>query len=233
MFSFQQSDHELVVNDQPYLISFQQDQDQDHGVVDLGEHVSMVEGTSKTTTRKRGGKKALNKPNLGADGDQDDGQIQKKVVHREIERQRRKEMANLYASLKGLLPPEFVKGSHSMSDHMQQAVHYIKQMQENVEGLGMRRDQLKKFSNVNGNEGLMNQLIPNTVSVSSCNGGVEVLINSCSIEEGFVLSRLLSTLVKDGFNVTSCISTKINDRLLHSIKSEVVCIHINHFNLYV
>lgn len=112
---------------------------------------------------------------------------------------------------------------------MQQAVHYIKQMQENVEGLSMRRDELKKCYGTNANEGLMNQLVPNTVSVSSCNGGVEVTINSCSIEDGFVLSRVLNTLVEEGLNVTSCISTKVNDRLLHSIKSEVVCVQINHF----
>ncbi|KAI3757537.1 hypothetical protein L6452_05077 [Arctium lappa] len=213
MFSFQQND-ELVVQDPPCnLISFQQE---DHGVVELHEHVSMVESTTKISTRKRGGNEALNNPNLATAG----LQIQKKLVHREIEKQRRKEMAKLYASLKGLLPLEFIKGRHSTSDHMQQAVHYIKQMQKNVEGLSMKRDQLKKCFEINANQSLINRFIPNTVSVSSCNGGVEVLINSCSIEDGFILSGLLNELVKEGLNVTSCISTKGNDRLLHSIQSE-------------
>ncbi|KAL7583417.1 transcription factor bHLH118 [Lactuca sativa] len=212
IFSLQQSD-DLVIHDHPYLISFHQE-DHTHD-----EHLSMVDGMCKT--RKRAGCRASSKPTLGSTcggGDGEDDQTQKKMVHREIERQRRQEMSQLYASLRGLLPIEFVKGNRSVSDHMNQAVHYIKQKEESIKEISTKRDRLKKPFDTN--ESSMNQL-SNTVSVKFCNGGVEILINSCSIEEGFALSQVLDAVMEEGLNIVSCSSTKVNNRLLHSIRSEV------------
>lgn len=114
-----------------------------------------------------------------------------------------------------------------MSDHMHQAVNYIKHMEENIKGLSVKKDQLKKSKHTS--ESLTNQL-PNTVSINFCNGGVEISINSCMIDDGFSLSGVLNTLLEQGLNITSCISTTVNDRLLHSIQSEV---HIHHSILYL
>lgn len=94
-------------------------------------------------------------------------------------------------------------------------------MEENVKGLSTRRDKLKN----NKSSSSMNHLL-NTVSVNLCNGGVEILINSCTIEDGFHLSPVLKALDEEGLNVTSCTSTKVNDRFLHSIQSEVPYYHL-------
>ncbi|KAI3762420.1 hypothetical protein L1987_52850 [Smallanthus sonchifolius] len=102
---------------------------------------------------------------------------------------------------------------------MNQAVHYIKQMEENVKGLSAKRDHLVKLSVSNANQILSNNL-PNTVSVNFCNGGVEISINSCLIEDGFMLSGVLNTLVEEGLDVTSCTLTKVKDRLFHFIQAE-------------
>ncbi|KVI10057.1 transcription factor bHLH118-like [Cynara cardunculus var. scolymus] len=237
MFSFQQSD-ELGFHEIPSTISFQQPApNQQDLIVELHDHVTM-EGNlnpSASKARKRYGYQSPSKANsattdqgLGV-GDSKDEHTQKKLVHREIERQRRQEMAKLYASLRGLLPLEFIKGKRSTSDHMHQAVNYIKHMQENIKVLSGKRDRLKKFaettaggggSGTNTNESLMN-LVPNTVSISSCNDGIEILINSCSIEDGFPLSRVLKAIASEGLNVISCISTKVNERVFHSLQSEV------------
>lgn len=95
---------------------------------------------------------------------------------------------------------------------MHRAVHHIKQMEENIRELSLKRDQLKKNSNTN--ESSTNHL-HNMVSVSFCKERVQILINSCSIEDGFILSELLNAVVEEGLNVTSCLLTKVNDRLLH------------------
>ncbi|KAI3808047.1 hypothetical protein L1987_23988 [Smallanthus sonchifolius] len=220
MFSLQQND-DFVDHHHPSLISFQQE---DHSTPDLHEHVSIVDSKGKSSinypgssTRKRGS----NKPSLdgGGGGDGEDEKIQKKMVHREIERQRRQEMTKLYASLRELLPLEFIKGNRSISDHMNQAVHYIKQMEENVKGLSAKRDHLKKLSVSNADQ-ISSNNIPNKVSVNFCNGGVEISINSCLIEDGFMLSGVLNSLVEEGLDVTSCTLTKVKDRLFHSIQAE-------------
>ncbi|KAI3793063.1 hypothetical protein L1987_35675 [Smallanthus sonchifolius] len=231
MFSFQQSD-DLVFHQIPSSISFQQ-QAINHQdlVVKFHDHVTLEGTTNNPLTKARklhGDQSPSSKPNSaitdqGAEDSAKDEHTQRKLVHREIERQRRRDMAELYASLRGLLPLEFVKGKRSTSDHMHQAVNYIKHMQENIKVLSVKRDQMKKFveAGTDSNKKGLTNSVPNTVSISSCNGGVQILVNSCSIEDGFPLSRVLKAISDEGHNVISCSCTKVSQRLIHSIHSEV------------
>ncbi|KAI7728120.1 hypothetical protein M8C21_028622 [Ambrosia artemisiifolia] len=225
MFSFQHTD-DLVFHQNPYTISFQQQtRNQQDLVVKLHDHVPMEATTNTdplTKARKlQGGQSSSSKPSK-------DEQTQRKLAHREIERQRRRDMAELYASIRCLLPLEFVKGKRSTSDHILQAMNYIKHLQEKIEVLSFKRDRLKKFveagvpgpSTYTEKKRLMN-LRHNTVLISSCDEGVQILVNSCSIEDGFPLSRVLKAISDEGYNVISCSCTKINQRLIHSIQTEV------------
>ncbi|KAI3759636.1 hypothetical protein L6452_07591 [Arctium lappa] len=225
MFSFLQSD-DLV---------FQEIEDQQDLQVDLQDHVTMERNINypSNKTRKRPGNLSVSKlistPTV-QDGNKD---TQRKLIHREFEKQRRKEMAKLYASLRSLLPLEFIKGKRSTSDHMHQTVNYIKHMQEKIKVLGAQRDELIKKcagmssrglgSMIDTNEERLTNLVPNTVSVNPCNGGIEIMINSCSIQDGFPLSGVLKAVVEEeGLNVISCTSTKVSERLFHTIRSEVI-----------
>ncbi|PWA96222.1 Myc-type, basic helix-loop-helix (bHLH) domain-containing protein [Artemisia annua] len=232
MFSFQQSD-ELVFHQIPSLICFQQPaRNQQDLIVEDKDHVTMEGNTNKSASKTRKKQEdqspSSSKPNSATPEDSTkDEHTQRKLVHREIERQRRQDMAKLYASLRGLLPLEFVKGKRSTSDHMHQAVNYIKHMQENIKEMTVKRDQLKKFVETsvsglgtNSNEKNLTNLLPNTVSLHSSNGGIQISINSCPFEEGFPLSRILKAISKEGFKVITCTCTKVNDRLIHSIQAE-------------
>ncbi|CAI9768216.1 unnamed protein product [Fraxinus pennsylvanica] len=183
-------------------------------------------------------KKMKRKPFSGNQGKELDGvsaeNKSRKVLHRDFERQRRQEMKKLYASLRSLLPLEYIKGKRAVSDHMFEAVNYIKDMQKNIKELSLRRDKLKKLytsGSICGEDGSSNSnLLTNCVTVSPCREGFEILINSSSKEGTVPLSRVLVELVLRRLNVVSSVSTRTNDqRFLHRIEAmagDLTCIDL-------
>ncbi|GFP98373.1 transcription factor bhlh120 [Phtheirospermum japonicum] len=158
--------------------------------------------------------------------DEDSDRKTRKSMHRDVERQRRQEMSGLYATLRSLLPLEYIKGKRAVTDQLQQAANYISHMQEKIEKMQMRRDKLKKKMFGGDAEEPNKSNIRDCVKVSLCRGGVEILIGISSgnnNEESWALSRVLADLVgRPELNVTSCVSTRASDqRSLHKIQIEV------------
>ncbi|KAK4489480.1 hypothetical protein RD792_005289 [Penstemon davidsonii] len=212
MFPFQQSDDSLI--EDPLLI-FQTDSI-------LNPSLSFDPITKISKKRPRISKSHIN------DEENNEGKI-KKVMHRDIERQRRQEMGSLYASLRTLLPLEYIKGKRSISDSMNGAVNYIKHMERNMKELRIRRDKLKNLCNSDGSAGngssnITVRNVENSIKVSSCKDSTVEILISCGIkeEEGLHLSKVLVLLLQTGLNVFSCVSTKANERFLYRIQSEVI-----------
>ncbi|KAL0317717.1 UNVERIFIED_CONTAM: Transcription factor [Sesamum angustifolium] len=163
----------------------------------------------------------------GGFADQD---LRKKITHREIERQRRQEMSTLYASLRSVLPPDYLKGKRSTSDQIHEAAKYITYLQNNVRELGGKRDKLKR--SLENHElvqsekaGSSSKILPNiVVTVQTCSVGVEVQISGDVLAEGLILplSRILQVMLEEGLVVVCCNWTNFDGRLCYVIQSEVV-----------
>ncbi|KAK4714650.1 hypothetical protein R3W88_020557 [Solanum pinnatisectum] len=150
--------------------------------------------------------------------------VEKKVMRRDVERQRRRDMAMLYQRLRLLIPSKYLMGKRSISDHLEEIVDYVKDLKKNIEDLESKREKLKEMKNIN----CSSQLAPNSSSmklndddedkiiVKSCNEGVEI-----SIKGGISISKVLKVLMKEELIVNSCVSSTINQRLIHIIQTKV------------
>ncbi|MCE3216029.1 hypothetical protein HAX54_004497 [Datura stramonium] len=146
----------------------------------------------------------------------DESKKLKKAVHRNIERHRRKEMANLVTSLRSLIPIEFIKGKRSASDHMQVAVNYIKHLQKNIQELDNTRKNIKNIT-------ILDDQNNNCVTVNKCEDGMEILINVNNSHKGeiFSLSKVLRWLLHEGLNVVSCVNSNQDEWTLIRIQCQV------------
>lgn len=119
---------------------------------------------------------------------------------------------------------------------MNEAVNYIKHLQSRIKRLDAKRAELKKCSNIisttgtdhGATPGSSDGRSPSCLTVHPCCGGVQIVISSRgfrSSKDGlslsFSISRVLEVLLEQGLAVVSCVSSKGNDRLLHTIQCEV------------
>ncbi|KAK3220866.1 hypothetical protein Dsin_014836 [Dipteronia sinensis] len=159
------------------------------------------------------------------------GRSEKKILHKAIERQRRQQMSKLNASLRSLLPLEFIKGKRSVSDHIHEAEKYIAHMKKNIQDLIVKRDKLIKYLPDSdhqvldhGNTSSENCLVNCTVSVHPYCGGVGIVVGGDSREESFLLSRVLEVVVEEGLEVVRCVSHQTDEGIFHTIQSVVLSI---------
>ncbi|CAL1371346.1 unnamed protein product [Linum trigynum] len=172
----------------------------------------------------------------GGHGDDQDGSKKKAVNRKEIERQRRKQMSTLHSSLISLLPHHSLKGKRSMSDHMGEAVNYIKHLESNIGELSSKRDKLKRSSSSSAvdqqhstNTTTDQQLAAggsrrrngsgSSVTVRPHSAGVEV-VTSSDKGGGFELSRVVEAVIQEGFDVTSCVSTQRQARFYNTMQCQ-------------
>jgi len=126
------------------------------------------------------------------------------------------------------------QGKRSISDHMNEAVNYIDYLQKKIKETSAKRDELKKlfdFSSVASPSGCSNKYSSSSVALQPYPGGIEITFDSDLMGRDLPLSRVLQVLLEEGISVINCVSTKVNERLFHSVQTEVQSIVINNYNV--
>ncbi|KAG2319251.1 hypothetical protein Bca4012_054476 [Brassica carinata] len=160
--------------------------------------------------------------------DIDGNKKKKKLLHRDIERQRRQEMATLYASLRSHLPLQYIKGKRAVADHVNAAADFIKDTETRIKELSARRDELSRetcqrldpdLARTGSELGISE---PASLIVQPCVNGFEVAASSnLSGPDALPLSRVLEALQELGLEVINSLTTRVNERLMHTIQVEV------------
>ncbi|XP_020873857.1 LOW QUALITY PROTEIN: transcription factor bHLH118 [Arabidopsis lyrata subsp. lyrata] len=141
-------------------------------------------------------------------------------VHKEVEKQRRQEMASLYTSLRSLLLLEFIQGKRSTADQVNGAVNYIEYLQRNIKDISSKRDDLVLLSGRSfgsSNEQDWNQISNHVVIIRPCLVGIEIVFSVLQTP----FSSVLKVIREHGLCVLGCISSSVNDRLIHTLQAEV------------
>ncbi|XP_056850447.1 transcription factor bHLH125 [Raphanus sativus] len=173
----------------------------------------------------------------------DDDRESKKMKHRDIERQRRLEVSSLFKSLRSLLPLQYIQGKRSSADHVFQAVNYIKDLENKIKELNEKKNRLNKSilgtvtahptteectSSVSSSLSTSSRRCSCaddkhiTVIIMPCFHGMEIIISCCLERNQFRLSSVLQILAQEErLSVVSCLSTRLQQRFIHTIVSQV------------
>ncbi|KAH0906230.1 hypothetical protein HID58_038057 [Brassica napus] len=136
-----------------------------------------------------------------------DNNDMEKMMHREIERQRRQEMASLYASLRSLLPLHFIQ----------------------IKELSSKRDELMLLSRGSFSDDSKDEMkMMNHVVVRHCLAGLEIVFSSRCYGGQPRLSSVLQVLSENGLCLLNAIYSIVDDRVIYTIQAEV---NLSYFSL--
>jgi len=113
-----------------------------------------------------------------------------------------------------------LQGKRSASDQIGAAVNYIQNLKQNIDALLVKRDSLKQIVQTETEPGHSGAVVK-SININLIPGGVEIAICSGFEERSSSLSELMEILLQEGCDVVSCVSTRANGRVFHTIKSQV------------
>nr|VDC64116.1 unnamed protein product [Brassica rapa] len=126
------------------------------------------------------------------------------------------------------------RGKRSSSDHVQEAVNYIKDFEKKIKEISLKRDRIKRSLSHSSSTGecSIRSLESSycscdgdthiNVKVRTCLVGIEIVASCCFRQES-CLSSILQLLVQEQcLDVVSCISSRLHPRFIHTIVCEIV-----------
>ena len=115
---------------------------------------------------------------------------------------------------------------------MDEAVNYIEHLRGKISELHVKRDAVKR----DAIKGLhladeSSDLCPSScIVIKPYSCGLEIVI-SIFREQNLELSEVMKVLLEESIEITSCASTKVKERMLHTIQTKVCMIGLTFFFL--
>ncbi|CAL1375508.1 unnamed protein product [Linum trigynum] len=213
----------------------------DHEVDDSG--ITMSPRRRKSSVAFAGGQDDEDHQEQLQAGDDDKNEslqkVTRKMMHRDVERQRRQDTKALYASLRSLLPIEYLKGKRSISDQVHQAAIYICHKEAKIRELTRKRDELILTAKNPSSPSSLKSRTSNletrdncAITVEPCLVGGEVIAMEIGLvtkrssiitndQKGGGVSVVFGALIRQGLDIVSYISTRVGDKMIHSINAKV------------
>ncbi|EXC19631.1 Transcription factor ORG2 [Morus notabilis] len=152
----------------------------------------------------------------------------RKLNHNVSERDRRKKINHLYSSLRALLPASDHTKKLSIPATVSRVVKYIPELQQEVEGLIRKREELLSITNsrqLQVGQEIKNQIKSisrtslSSVSASQLNNkDVAVQISTLKADKNYTLSEILHNLEEDGLSVLNISSFESScGRVFHNL----------------
>ncbi|KAF2617842.1 hypothetical protein F2Q68_00040368 [Brassica cretica] len=121
------------------------------------------------------------------------------------------------------------RGKRAVADHVNAAVGFIKDTETRIKELSARRDELSGEQTCQRSDpdlartGFeLGKSDPASLIVQPCVNGFEVAVSSNSSgPDALPLSRVLEALQELGLEVINSLTTRVNERLMHTIQVEV------------
>ncbi|GLJ55119.1 hypothetical protein SUGI_1183000 [Cryptomeria japonica] len=164
-------------------------------------------------------------PSSSSVGKKAGAQPSKQIIHKMIERKRRKDMNFLYSELRSLLPDERIRGNCSVSDQLDESVNYIRHLEQQIKDLKKERDKKNTragcFKGVEISKPLEfhDEGFP-SIKIKSCGSAAfQVYINS--IHNQIALSDVLLVLEECRVEVVSAALSVANEKVFHTIHAKV------------
>ncbi|WJZ96399.1 hypothetical protein VitviT2T_015089 [Vitis vinifera] len=139
-----------------------------------------------------------------------------------IERNRRNHMKSLYSKLNSLVPHQTSREAITLPDQLDEAANYIKRLQEKLEKMKERKDNLMGFErpNTSPNSGAMVGLKPPQIDIHEKGSALEVVLIT-GLDFQFMFNETIRVLHEEGAEIVNASFSVVDDTVFHTIHAQV------------
>nr|XP_025670091.1 transcription factor bHLH162-like [Arachis hypogaea] len=159
-------------------------------------------------------------------GSQPSSSTTNKIERRLIEKNRRNHMKMLYSKLNSLLPNYNPKEALPLPDQVDEAINYIKNLEEKVKTAKEKKDGLlermgRKRTRGGGRDGSgCSNTKPPQLEVHETGSCLEIVM-TCGLENQFIFYEIIRILNEENIDVKSANSSLLGDSMIHVLHAEI------------